>query len=94
MKWACFTFGCLNNGWQYALAKYINDGGIIYRSRDGLTDFEEGPRILPRVRHKGYGSMKVSCMFSSPVAEMHLNISWYPELKTWMMTGTTGGLLF
>lgn len=37
--------------WYYALAKYINDGGIIYRSRDGLTDFEEGPRILPRVRH-------------------------------------------
>ncbi len=40
------------NGWHYALAKYINDGGIIYRSRDGLTNFEEGPRILPRVRHK------------------------------------------
>ncbi len=41
-----------HDGWQYALAKYINDGGIIYRSRDGLTNFEEGPRILPRVRHK------------------------------------------
>lgn len=40
------------DGWHYALAKYKNDGGVIYRSRDGLTDFEEGPRILPRVRHK------------------------------------------
>ena len=40
------------DGWHYALAKYFNDGGIMYRSRDGLTDFEEGPRILPRVRHK------------------------------------------
>ncbi len=39
------------DGWHYALAKYINDGGVIYRSRDGLTDFEEGPRMLPRVRH-------------------------------------------
>ena len=41
-----------HNNWYYAFAKYINDGGIIYRSRDGLTNFEEGPRILPRVRHK------------------------------------------
>ena len=40
-----------HGGWHYALAKYHNDGGIIYRSRDGLTDFEPGPRILPRVRH-------------------------------------------
>jgi len=40
-----------HNNWYYAFAKYINDGGIIYRSRDGLTNFEEGPRILPRVRH-------------------------------------------
>jgi len=39
-------------GWYYAFAKYINDGGIIYRSRDGLTDFEAGQRIIPRVRHK------------------------------------------
>ena len=38
-------------GWHYALAKYFNDGGIIYRSRDGLSDFEEGPRCLPDVRH-------------------------------------------
>lgn len=40
------------DGYHYALAKYRNDGGILYRSRDGLTGFEKGPRILPRVRHK------------------------------------------
>jgi hypothetical protein len=40
-----------NDGYYYALAKYINDGGVVYRSRDGLHDFEMGPRILPRVRH-------------------------------------------
>ena len=33
------------------MAKYHNDGGILYRSRDGLTGFETGPRVLPRVRH-------------------------------------------
>ena len=41
-----------HDGWHYALAKYMNDGGVMYRSRDGLTDFQQGPRILPRVRHK------------------------------------------
>ncbi len=48
-----FYFRVIKLGdWHYAFAKYINDGGIIYRSCDGLHDFEEGPRILPRVRHK------------------------------------------
>lgn len=40
-----------DDGYYYAFAKYIHDGGVIYRSRDGLHDFEIGPRILPRVRH-------------------------------------------
>ncbi len=40
-----------DDGYHYALAKYRNAGGVMYRSRDGLRDFEEGPRILPRVRH-------------------------------------------
>ena len=38
-------------GWHYALAKYDNVDGVFYRSRDGLTDFVEGSRLLPRVRH-------------------------------------------
>ncbi len=40
-----------NDDRHYALAKYINDGGIMYRSRDGISKWEPGPRILPRVRH-------------------------------------------
>lgn len=43
------VFEC--DGYHYAFAKYYNDGGILYRSRDGLSGFEPGPRILPRVRH-------------------------------------------
>ncbi len=39
------------DGWYYALAKYMNDGGVMYRSRDPLSGFEQGRRILPRVRH-------------------------------------------
>lgn len=38
-------------GWHYALAKNGNKDGILSRSRDGLTGFETGPSILPRVRH-------------------------------------------
>lgn len=40
-----------DDGWHYALAKYRNNGGVMYRSRDGIDDWEQGPRILPRVRH-------------------------------------------
>jgi hypothetical protein len=43
--------GFQHGGWHYALAKYHNDGGILYRSRDGISNFETGPRVLPRVRH-------------------------------------------
>ncbi len=38
-------------GWYYALGKYDNVDGVLYRSRDGLTGFQEGPRLLPRIRH-------------------------------------------
>jgi hypothetical protein len=38
-------------GWHYALGKYDNVDGVLYRSRDGLAGFEEGPRLLPGVRH-------------------------------------------
>ncbi len=47
-----FYFRVFEHGdYHYALAKYHNDGGILYRARDGLTGFETGPRVLPRVRH-------------------------------------------
>ena len=35
----------------YAFAKGDNVDGVIYRSRDGLTQFEQGPHYLPGVRH-------------------------------------------
>lgn len=38
-------------GWHYALGKYDNVDGVLYRSQDGLTGFVEGPRLLPQVRH-------------------------------------------
>jgi hypothetical protein len=38
-------------GWYYAFAKNDNADGLVYRSRDGLTGFEEGPRYIPGVRH-------------------------------------------
>ena len=38
-------------GWYYAFAKNDNADGLIYRSRDGLTGFEEGPHYIPGVRH-------------------------------------------
>ena len=37
--------------WYYAFAKNGNVDGVVYRSRDGLTQFEEGPHYLPGVRH-------------------------------------------
>jgi hypothetical protein len=38
-------------GWYYAFAKNGNVDGVIYRSRDGLTGFEEGPHYVRGVRH-------------------------------------------
>ena len=40
-----------HGGWHYAFAKNGNIDGVIYRSRDGLTGFEEGPHYVPGVRH-------------------------------------------
>jgi hypothetical protein len=38
-------------GWYYAIAKLADKSGVIMRSVDGLSPFEEGPQILPRMRH-------------------------------------------
>jgi hypothetical protein len=40
-----------HKGYWYAFAKYGNEDGIIYRSEDGLTDFQPGPHYRPGVRH-------------------------------------------
>ena len=42
---------CQYNGWYYAFAKNDNTDGIIYRSANGLSNFQAGPRFLPGVRH-------------------------------------------
>lgn len=41
-----------HEGWVYAHAMRPSPGGgLLLRSRDGLTAFEEGPAILPGCRH-------------------------------------------
>jgi hypothetical protein len=42
-----------HRGWHYAIAKNNNEGwGTLYRSTDGLTNFEEGnPHFLLEMRH-------------------------------------------
>lgn len=37
--------------WYYAIAKDGDWGGVLLRSRDGLTDFERGPRFVRGMRH-------------------------------------------
>jgi len=39
------------NDSYYAIAKKRAETGILYRSTDGITPFEEGPSIIPRIRH-------------------------------------------
>ncbi len=37
--------------YYYAIGKKRAETGVLYRSIDGLTNFEEGPAIIPRMRH-------------------------------------------
>ncbi len=39
------------DGYYYAIAKNQEVGGILLRSKDGRTEFEKGPKILPAMRH-------------------------------------------
>lgn len=38
-------------GYHYAVAKRGNESAVLYRSKDPLGPFEEGPKIIPRCRH-------------------------------------------
>jgi hypothetical protein len=38
-------------GWHYAIAKNENSGGVILRSKDGVTPFERGVDFIPNMRH-------------------------------------------
>jgi hypothetical protein len=40
-----------HRGWYYGLAKLGNRSGLLLRSPDGVMPFEEGPAIIPRMRH-------------------------------------------
>ena len=37
--------------WYYGVAKLRNRSGVLLRSPDGVTAFEPGPAIVPRMRH-------------------------------------------
>ncbi|MEA5497927.1 glycoside hydrolase family protein [Limnoraphis robusta] len=39
------------DGWYYAIAKNHNIGGVILRSKDGLTPFERGGDFIAKMRH-------------------------------------------
>lgn len=39
------------NDYYYAIGKKRAETGILYRSVDGISPFEEGPPIIPRIRH-------------------------------------------
>jgi hypothetical protein len=41
----------MHDGWHYAVAKHLNQDGLLLRSQDGVTAFEEGPHFLPGMRH-------------------------------------------
>ncbi len=38
-------------GWYYAIAKNKNIGGVLLRSKDGITAFERGSEFIPNLRH-------------------------------------------
>lgn len=40
-------------GAWYAFAMNSVDGGIFYRSENGITGFSAGPEMIPRIRHNG-----------------------------------------
>jgi len=79
------------DGWFYALAKNDNEDGIIYRSRDPLSEFRPGPRYLPKVRHTAAWVDRPSAMlyvFYSLVGEAdrpeHICVSSVDLRDDWM----------
>jgi hypothetical protein len=40
-----------HGGWFYTVTKQDGAEGRVYRSKDGMTPFEEGPKLIPRMRH-------------------------------------------
>ncbi|MBN1352852.1 hypothetical protein JXJ21_25915 [candidate division KSB1 bacterium] len=75
------------DGWFYAIAKKGNTSGLLYRSRDGLSTFEEGIEIIPKMRHAAVlVERKRLHLFFSRIgdqpesilhAEIDLNADWH-----------------
>ena len=74
-----------HNGWFYAIGRRDEDG-VLLRSRDGRSKFQEGPMIVPRQRHVALLPMQnslrliYSCIGDMPerilVADMALKGNW------------------
>jgi hypothetical protein len=76
-------------GHHYALAKYDNIDGVLYRSVDGLSRFEPGLRLMPLVRHTALlleGDV-LHVFFSrigdTPEAILHTSINLKPDWMQW-----------
>ena len=71
--------------WRYAMAR----SGWTFRSRDGLHDFEEGPQVVPGVRH---GAVRVDGdtlhVFYSEIGDRpecikHCTVDLRPDWSEW-----------
>ncbi|MFN7139367.1 MAG: phosphodiester glycosidase family protein, partial [Limisphaerales bacterium] len=84
-----------HDGWHYAIAKKGNEAGILYRSRDGLTGFEEGPDIIRNMRHvavyKRGNTLDVfySRIGDAPESILHSTMSLEGDWKTWTSSEPT-----
>lgn len=44
-----------HGGWHYTVTKTGSEGGLLFRSHDGVTPFEAGPTLIAaHMRHSGY----------------------------------------
>jgi hypothetical protein len=81
-----------HDGWHYAIAKRHNVGGLLLRSRDGLSRFEPGQQLLPRMRHaavrKRGDRLQIFFSRAGDAAERILfsHMSLTPDWKTWQTT--------
>ncbi|MCX7007751.1 MAG: hypothetical protein NTY53_10980 [Kiritimatiellaeota bacterium] len=81
------------NGWFYTITKQ-NGAGILFRSRDGVTPFEQGPALVPNMRH---AAMKLdgdrlwlfySQIGDAPEQVLVSQIDMRPDWQQWKVTGT------
>lgn len=82
-----------HNGWFYTITKQ-SGAGILFRSRDGVTAFEQGPALVPNMRH---AAMKLDgdrlWLFYSRIGDApeHLLVSQIdlrPDWQQWKVSST------